>query len=294
MSAGVAIALPHALPVARQDCHVTELFDRLQQLAMDTRAANGDIHRLVNQGFLGRFVSSVTGETATTFARAQNLQTQLQEAQIALVLLNLHLTDQVRQQQTALTRQQEILLNANTRIEAHQQDIQASAEQIKAQNETILQLLELSAEQEARIREVVQTADYVTRVERRHDERLSELSEQLRALEKKCGEGIEGVRTNIQSAVQVEATAREAAARTLEQRLAADIALLDQAVARGNTMLSAHAETLLDLQKTTESNRVVLIKTRDETALSFGKAMRTSVAGVFLALAALVLMTLIR
>jgi hypothetical protein len=114
------------------------------------------------------------------------------------------------------------------------------------------------------------------------------------ALEKKCGEGIEGVGTKIQSAVQVEATAREAAAKKLEQRLAADIAHLDQAVARGNIMLSAHAETLLDLQKTTESNRVVLVKTRDEAALSFGKAMRTSFAGVFLALVALVLMTLIR
>jgi hypothetical protein len=213
---------------------------------------------------------------------------------IALVLLNLHLTGQLRQQQTALTRQQEDLLNANGRIEAHQQEIRASAEQIKAQNDTIFQLLELSTEQEAHIREVVQTADYVKRMERRHNKHLSILSEQLSALAKEWGESIEVVRTKVQCAVQAEAFAREAAVRALEQRLTADLAHMDQRVAHARMTLTAHAETLLDLQKTAESHRLTLAKTRDEAASSFRETMGTSITGILLALMALVLMTLMR
>jgi len=163
-----------------QNNELQSLFERLHGLIQEVEEANNDIDRIVNQGFLGRFVSNVKGETAQAFASAQDLQAQLQEAQIALAFVNLKLVGQLKGQQDLIEKQQSELTKSNERIENQQKEINEATSKIKKQQKTIFKILNLTQEQEEQIREVVQTSEYVKNLEKAHNRKFDDFSKELK------------------------------------------------------------------------------------------------------------------
>ncbi|XWN36817.1 MAG: hypothetical protein ROO71_12750 [Balneola sp.] len=163
-----------------QNNEIKSLFERLHGLIQDVEEANDDISSIVNQGFLGRFVSNVKGETAQAFAKAQDLQAQLQEVQIALAFVNLKLVGQIKEQQDLIEQQQSELTKSNERIENQQAEINEATSKIKKQQKTIFKILNLTQEQEEKIREVVQTSEYVKNLEKAHNRKIDNLSKELK------------------------------------------------------------------------------------------------------------------
>ena len=235
---------------------VRKLFERLEELIEAVKEANGDVKRLSEQGFLGRFVSNVSGETGRAFANAQDLQGQLQEAQIALGILNLQLLGQLKTQQDTIDEQQRALAEANDRLEAQQSEIQTTTGRVEKQQETILSLLNLTKEQEAEIREVVQQAAYVRDLEKRHDARLAELADELSTARTEVGEWVQRrlveetteLQTAIEKAAAAESSARSEVAARLQTVLTTEREQRTQSlVSNRSDMLDALTKARTDL-----------------------------------------------
>ena len=145
---------------------INSLYGRLSLLIKEVNDSNDDIKKITDQGFLGRFVSNINGKTSRALAKGQSLQSQLQEAQIALAFVNLKLVAQLKNQQDLIERQQRRLNNANESLEKQQQKIYQTTKNVEEQQKTILNLLNITSEQEEQIREVVQTAEYLNKLER--------------------------------------------------------------------------------------------------------------------------------
>lgn len=255
MSALPTLASPALPALGSLDPH--KLFEQFRSLIEESQAAQWEVDRITNQGFLGRFLSSVSGKTGRALARAQVLQSDLQEAQIELAFLNLQLVAQLKAQQDTIDEQQHDLAEANDRLEAQQSEIQKTTANVEKQQATILKLLKLSAEEEKRIREVVQSSDYIKSLEEGHDARIDALGQRLedaridvgKWVQRRLAEEAEAHEAGLRAAV-----AEEAAARVQTEKQVRKL-VHTQAEARASD-LAALREALGQLSRRAESLRV--------------------------------------
>lgn len=225
-----------------------DLYERFRGLISEVKDAQNDVNRITQQGFLGRFVSNVSGETSRAFAHAQDLQAQLQEAQVALAFVNLQLIGQLKEQQDTIDQQQRDLAKSNERLEKQQTEIQETTANVEKQQETILRLLNLSSDQEAQIREIVQTAGYVKNLEKLHGQQIDALSLEIRTshiefgewVQRRLREEVEALTKSIDAVVTVQTEAQSEA----EQRLAAYL----------NTEAAAREKAIQDTQERIEAS----------------------------------------
>ncbi|MDG7001778.1 MAG: RICIN domain-containing protein [Nitrososphaerota archaeon] len=164
-----------------EDIDIKAIAKKMGKLFKDLNRVTKLKHDREDDGFLKKFRKALSGETTDSLVDALDVQGELLKIQSALMVLNTMFAKVLKKQQDYIVTQQDDIRSVNQQIISDEARLDAQNEEIKAQQNTILSLINLTSEQEKKIRDVIRQAQYVKELEARLDQSVGALSETIQA-----------------------------------------------------------------------------------------------------------------